>query len=119
MLASQDCLRPSLLLLQQHDNRLFHEPCSLHLFVRLEAGVDLDLEEIRDCTVHRRPDPQDPGRLEDAKSFESAGPTVRQLERGGAGALQVIDTLDLTLRENRRIKMALRMTKPSTTLAGF
>ena len=50
--------------------------------------------------------------------------TVRQLERGEASALEVIDTLfaeELTLRENRRVKMALRMAKLSTikTLAGF
>src|SRR4029079_18456785 len=38
--------------------------------------------------------------------------TVRQLERGETSALEVIDTLfaeELTLRENRRVKMALRM----------
>src|ERR1700741_1068199 len=50
--------------------------------------------------------------------------TMRQLERGEASALEVIDTLfaeELTLRENRRVKMALRMAKLSTikTLAGF
>ena len=50
--------------------------------------------------------------------------TVRQRERGEASALEVIDTLfaeELTLRENRRVKMALRMAKLSTikTLAGF
>jgi hypothetical protein len=50
--------------------------------------------------------------------------TVRQLERGEASALEVIDTLfaeELTLRENRRVKMALRMAKLSilNTLAGF
>src|ERR1700751_5968426 len=50
--------------------------------------------------------------------------TVRQLERGEASALEVIDTLfaeELTLRENRRVKMALRMAQLSTikTLAGF
>jgi DNA replication protein DnaC len=49
---------------------------------------------------------------------------MRQLERGEASALEVIDTLfaeELTLRENRRVKMALRMAKLSTikTLAGF
>ena len=49
---------------------------------------------------------------------------MRQLERGETSALEVIDTLfaeELTLRENRRVKMALRMAKLSTikTLAGF
>src|SRR5262249_780350 len=46
------------------------------------------------------------------------------LERGAACPLEGIDTLfaeELTLRENRRVKMALRMAKLSTikTLAGF
>ena len=50
--------------------------------------------------------------------------TVRQLERGEASALEIIDTLfaeELTLRENRRVKMALRMAKLSIikTPAGF
>ena len=58
------------------------------------------------------------------RALEVLDQTVRQLERGEASALEVIDTLfaeELTLRENRRIKMALRMAKLSTikTLAGF
>jgi hypothetical protein len=46
---------------------------------------------------------------------------VRQLERGEASALEVIDTLfaeELKLRENRRVKMALRMAKLSTIRMG-
>ena len=58
------------------------------------------------------------------RALEVLDQTVRQLERGEASALEVIDTLfaeELTLRENRRVKMALRMAKLSTikTLAGF
>jgi DNA replication protein DnaC len=58
------------------------------------------------------------------RALEVLDQAVRQLERGEASALEVIDTLfaeELTLRENRRIKMALRMAKLSTikTLAGF
>ena len=58
------------------------------------------------------------------RALEVLDQTVRQLERGEASALDVIDTLfaeELTLRENRRVKMALRMAKLSTikTLAGF
>ena len=46
------------------------------------------------------------------RALEVLDQTVRQLERGEASALEVIDTLfteELTLRENRRVKMALRM----------
>ena len=58
------------------------------------------------------------------RALEVLDQTVRQLERGEASALEVIDTLfaeELTLRENRRVKMALRMAKLSTikTLAGI
>src|SRR5215468_11928092 len=59
------------------------------------------------------------------RALEVLDQTVRQLERGEASALEVIDTLfaeEMTLRENRRrVKMALRMAKLSTikTLAGF
>src|SRR5262245_302145 len=58
------------------------------------------------------------------RALEVLDQTMRQLERGEASALEVIDTLfaeELTLRENRRVKMALRMAKLSTikTLAGF
>ena len=49
---------------------------------------------------------------------------MRQLERGEASALELIDTLlaeELTVRENRRIKTALRMARLATikTLPGF
>lgn len=58
------------------------------------------------------------------RALEVLDQTMRQLERGEASALEVIDTLfaeELTLRENRRVKMALRMAKLSTikTLAGL
>src|SRR6266516_7826505 len=58
------------------------------------------------------------------RALEVLDQTVRQLERGEASALEVIDTLfaeDLSLRENRRVNMALRMAKLSTvkTLPGF
>src|SRR5271165_5678491 len=58
------------------------------------------------------------------RALEVLDQTVRQLERGESSALEVIDTLfaeELTLRENRRVKMALRMARLSTikTLAGF
>jgi len=58
------------------------------------------------------------------RALEVLDQAVRQLERGETSALEVIDTLfaeELTLRENRRVKMALRMAKLSTvkTLAGF
>ena len=44
------------------------------------------------------------------RALEVLDQTMRQLERGEASALEVIDTLfaeELTLRENRRVKMAL------------
>jgi len=58
------------------------------------------------------------------RALEVLDQTMRQLERGEASALEVIDTLfaeELTLRENRHVKMALRMAKLSSikTLAGF
>jgi DNA replication protein DnaC len=58
------------------------------------------------------------------RALELLDHTVRQLERGEASALEVIDTLlaeELTLRESRRIKTALMMARLSTikTLAGF
>jgi len=46
------------------------------------------------------------------RALEVLDQAVRQLERGETSALEVIDTLfaeELTLRENRRVKMALRM----------
>jgi IstB-like ATP binding protein len=52
------------------------------------------------------------------RALEVLDQTVRQLERGEASALEVIDTLfaeELTLRENRRVKMALRMAKLAST----
>ena len=54
------------------------------------------------------------GRLEDAESSGGPGPTVRRLERGEITAMEAIDTLfaeELTLRENRRMKMALMMAR--------
>jgi hypothetical protein len=46
------------------------------------------------------------------RALELLDHAVRQLERGEASALGLIDTLlaeELTVRENRRIKTALRM----------
>lgn len=58
------------------------------------------------------------------RALEVLDQLVRRLEQGEAGALEVIDTLlaeELTLRENRRVRMALMTAKLSTikTLAGF
>src|SRR5690348_10977870 len=58
------------------------------------------------------------------RALELLDHAVRQLERGEASALELIDTLlteELTVRENRRIKTALRMARLATikTLAGF
>jgi hypothetical protein len=58
------------------------------------------------------------------RALEVLDQTVRQLERGEASALEAIDILlaeEFTLRENRRVKTALRMARLSTikTLAGF
>src|SRR5512133_574366 len=54
------------------------------------------------------------------RALEVLDQAVRQLERGETNALEVIDTLfaeELTLRENRRVKMAKLSTVK--TLAGF
>ena len=58
------------------------------------------------------------------RALELLDHAVQQLERGEASALELIDTLlaeELTGRENRRIKIALRMARLATikTLAGF
>jgi DNA replication protein DnaC len=58
------------------------------------------------------------------RALELLDHAVRQLERGEASALELIDTLlaeELTVRENRRIETALRMARLATikTLAGF
>jgi DNA replication protein DnaC len=58
------------------------------------------------------------------RALEALDGVVRRLEQGEIGALEAIDTLlaeELTLRENSRIKTALRMGRLSTikTLAGF
>jgi DNA replication protein DnaC len=58
------------------------------------------------------------------RALEALDGVVRRLEQGEVGALEAIDTLlaeELTLRENSRIKTALRMGRLSTikTLAGF
>src|SRR5215471_3720795 len=71
----------------------------------------------RDRAVCARPHPQTLVGLKMPRALEVLDQTVRQLERGEASALEVIDTLfaeELTLRENRRVKMALRMAKLST-----
>jgi DNA replication protein DnaC len=58
------------------------------------------------------------------RAIEILDATVRRLERGEVTAIEAIDALlaeELTLRENRRIKIALMMARLSAikTLAGF
>jgi DNA replication protein DnaC len=58
------------------------------------------------------------------RALEILDVTLRGIERGEIGAVEAIDALlteELTLRENRRIKMAVQMAKLSAikTLAGF
>jgi DNA replication protein DnaC len=58
------------------------------------------------------------------RAIEILGAIVRQIERGEINALEAIDALlteELTLRENRRVKMALVTARLSAikTLAGF
>src|SRR3954452_3480324 len=58
------------------------------------------------------------------RALEALDQIVRRLEQGEIGALEAIDILlaeELTLRENSRIKTALRMGRLGTikTLAGF
>jgi DNA replication protein DnaC len=58
------------------------------------------------------------------RALEILDVTVRGIERGEITAIEAIDALlteELTLRENRRVKMALQMAKLSAikTLAGF
>src|SRR4030081_943935 len=57
-------------------------------------------------------------------AIEILDATVRRIERGEVNALEAIDALlaeELTLRENRRVKMSLVMARLSAikTLAGF
>ena len=58
------------------------------------------------------------------RALEILDVTVRGIERGEITAIEAIDALlteELTLRENRRVKMALQMAKLSAikTLTGF
>ena len=58
------------------------------------------------------------------RALEILDVTLRGIERGETSALEAIDVLlteELTLRENRRVKMALIMARLSAikTLAGF
>ncbi|MEA2945118.1 MAG: hypothetical protein QOI40_448 [Alphaproteobacteria bacterium] len=58
------------------------------------------------------------------RALEILDVTLRGIERGETTALEALDALlteELTLRENRRVKMALQMAKLSAikTLAGF
>ena len=58
------------------------------------------------------------------RALEILDVTVRGIERGEIGAIEAIDALlteELTLRENRRVKMALQMARLSAikTLTGF
>jgi DNA replication protein DnaC len=62
--------------------------------------------------------------LKMARALEVLDQTVRQIERGEMTALDAIDTLlteELTLRQNRRVKMALMTARITAvkTLAGF
>ena len=66
----------------------------------------------------------DPVGLKMPRALEALDHLVRRLEQGEITALEAIDTLlaeELTLRENSRIKTALRMGRLATikTLAGF
>ena len=58
------------------------------------------------------------------RALEALDGIVRRLEQGEVGALEAVDILlseELTLRENSRIKTALRMGRLATikTIAGF
>ena len=58
------------------------------------------------------------------RALEALDQIVRRLEHGEIGALEAVDILlseELTLRENSRIKTALRMGRLATikTLAGY
>ena len=58
------------------------------------------------------------------RALEVLDVTLRGIERGEIGAVEAIDALlteELTIRENRRVKMAVQMAKLSAikTLAGF
>ena len=62
--------------------------------------------------------------LKTPRALEILDVTVRGIERGEITAIEAIDALlteELTLRENRRVKMALQMAKLSAikTLTGF
>lgn len=62
--------------------------------------------------------------LKMARALEVLDQTVRRIERGEIAALDAIDTLlaeELTLRQNRRVKMALMTARITAvkTLAGF
>jgi len=62
--------------------------------------------------------------LKMARALEVLDQTVRLIERGEIAALDAIDTLlteELTLRRNRRVKMALMTARITAvkTLAGF
>ena len=90
----------------------------------LPATQVRDERPSRDRSPARRPHQADPGRFEDATGDRDPDVTVRRLERGEMTALEAIDALlaeELTLRENRRIKIALMMARLSSikTLAGF
>jgi DNA replication protein DnaC len=58
------------------------------------------------------------------RAIEILDATVRRLERGEVSALEAVDALlaeEFSIRENRRVKVALVMARLSTikTLAGF
>jgi IstB-like ATP binding protein len=62
--------------------------------------------------------------LEDAAGAEVLDVTLCGIDRGEIGAVEAIDALlteELTMRENRRVRMAVQMARLSAikTLAGF
>ena len=84
-----------------------------------QAGHDA-----RQRILARRQYPPQPGRLEDAARPRDARRTLRRIEQGEIDGIEAIDDLlaeELSLRENRRIKAALRMARLPIlkTLAGF
>ena len=79
-----------------------------------EASVPSTLERLRRHLVG----------LKMPRALEMLDPVVRRLERGEVGALEAMETLlaeELTLRQNRRMKMALMTARLTAvkTLAGF
>ncbi len=101
----------------------------------MKPSVGVSLTEPRNECVHRRPEAGRSQRVVDRakrnlvglkmpRALEILDVALRGIERGETTALEAIDILlaeELTLRENRRVKMALQMARLSAvkTLAGF